>query len=241
MTGVDQVAKVRALLAKAESAAKLGNTAEAAAYNAKAAEKMARYGIDAAIMMAKNEGLPDPRVDKVMTFRAPQAKAQGYLYAKVLGAMRIRPILLDSYKTVHVFGYASDMDLAEMMHASLAIQVQRELVHAPLRPANQRGADVRSFIYRYTDVVAARLRGIYAQTAAAAQDELEAGQPSVALVLADRSALVEADVAKEYPSLRTIRVSTSGRAGRAGAEAGRRADLGLDRRVGAGGGRALPR
>ena len=237
MTGVDQLAKVRALLTLAENA---GTPAEAANATAKAARLMAKHGITRAMADAKDPE-PGARVNKVISFRAPQAKAQGYLYAKVLGAMRCRVVLTDSYKTVHVFGYQSDLDLAEMMHASLAVQVQRELVTAPLRPANQRGADVRSFIYQFANVVAARLRIAYAETAAESQTELEPGATSVALVLADRSALIAADVNRQYPSLRTLLVSTSGRAGQAGAEAGRRADLGQHTVSDGGGGRALPR
>jgi len=239
MTGTDQLAKVRALLAKAESEAALGNDAAADAYNAKAATLMAKHGIDAALA-AETKPDGDPRTSKVMTFRAPHAKAHGYLYAKVLGAMRIRVILKDGYKTVHVFGYQSDLDLAEMMHTSLSVQALRGLAKAPIRPANYAGADVRSFYYKFAEVVAGRLRDIYAATAKTAQDEAGAGQ-SVALVLADRTALVNQDVRAEYPALRTVRISMSGRAGHAGAEAGRRADLGLDARIGAGSGRALGR
>lgn len=232
---VDQLARVRALLAKAEGT---DNPDEAAAYTAKATTLMARHGIDAALA-AKTEPATDQRIDKVMTFRAPQAKAQGYLYAKVLGAMRVRVILKGGeYKTLHVFGFKSDLDLAEMMHASLVVQVNRGLATAPLRPANQRGADVRSFIFRFSNVVAVRLRDIYAQTATAAQDELEGG-PSVALVLADRKTLVDQAVADVYPRLTTVRTSTSGLAGAAGAEACCCADLG--RPVGASSGRALAR
>jgi hypothetical protein len=219
----DQLARVRALLAKAEAT---DNEHEAKTYNAKAAALMAKHGIAKALAY-KKDAATDERVDKVMTFRAPHAKAKGYLYAKVLGAMRIRVVLTDGYKRVHVFGFRSDMDLAEMMHASQSVQAWRAVAHAPIRPANYAGADIRSFFFRYAETVAARLRDVYAQTTTEAQDELESGQHSVALVLADRKTLVDAAVNAAYPRLGTIRTSTSGRAGLAGVEAGRRADLGL--------------
>jgi hypothetical protein len=128
-----------------------------------------------------------------------------------------------------------------MMHKSLSVQALRGLAKAPIRPANYAGADVRSFYFRFADTVAGRLRDVYAEQAAAAQTEIgtDSTQPGVALVLADRKTLVDADVTAAYGKLTTIRTSTSGRAGLAGAEAGRRADLGLNRVGADGGGRAL--
>ena len=223
---VDQLARVRALLANAESEATLGNQPAADSFNAKAAKLMARYGIDRALL-AKSAPNSDQRIDKIMTFRAPHAKAHGYLYAKVLGAMRCSVILKDDYKLLHVFGFQSDMDLAEMMHASLSVQALRGLAKAPIRPANHAGADVRSFYYNFGQTVAGRLRDIYAAQATAVQEELEGTGSSVALVLADRKSLVDRAVADAYPRLTSKKITYSGRAGSAGAAAGRAADLGL--------------
>jgi hypothetical protein len=220
----DQLARVRALLTQAEDPG--ATEPERIAFHAKAAKLMARHGIDKALAYKKNTAT-DERVDKVMTFRAPHAKAHGYLYAKVLGAMRIRVILKDDYKALHVFGFRSDLELAEMMHHSLSVQALRDLAKTPIRPANHAGADVRSFYYNYAAVVAGRLRGIYAAQSQAAQEELDGTGTSVALVLADRESLVDKAVSDAYPRLRKTKITYSGRAGADGAAAGRRADLGV--------------
>jgi hypothetical protein len=70
------------------------------------------------------------------------------------------------------------------------------------------------------------------RAARAAAEPTVASGPSVALVLADRSARVDEHLASVYPRLRSARGrQLSGSGGHAGYDAGQRADLGTNNRV----------
>src|SRR5258705_13011736 len=81
------LAKVRKLLAKAEDP---GCTPEeAAALNDKAAELIAKYGMDAALLAAADP-LRDPVGDRVIAVQSPYALDKAGLLATVAGALRWR-------------------------------------------------------------------------------------------------------------------------------------------------------
>jgi len=219
--------KVRKLLAKAEDP---GCTAEeAAALNDKAAELIAKYGVDRALLAAVSPEV-DPVGDRVIAVHAPYALDKAGLLATVAGALRCRTVRRKDWQrggyayTMHLFGFASDLERTEVLYTSLLVQASYGLAAAQVPPWDQPAAFRRSWLVGFTRAVGARLHQAELR---AAKDVDDRSGPSLALVLADRSDRVERRVEEVYPRLRASaprRLTGSGLAG--GYAAGQRADLG---------------
>lgn len=221
--------KVRKLLAKAEDPA--CTPAEAEAFNIKAAELIAKYGVDRA-MLAEADPTSDIVGDRVIDLPAPYAVDKCALLAGVAGALRCRSVRRQSRVgtrndfAMHLFGFGSDLDRVELLFTSLLVQASQSLSAQTVPPWEHVAAYRRSWLAGFTHAVTARLS---AAEARATEDGSTAspGGRSVALVLADRGAHVERRVADVYPRLRFAgprRLAGSGRS--QGYAAGQRADLG---------------
>ncbi|MFK3982778.1 DUF2786 domain-containing protein [Micromonospora sp. NPDC050397] len=229
--------KVRKLLAMAEDPA--CTPAEAAAFTAKATELIARYGVDRALLAARDPAT-DPVGDRVVELLAPYALDKAGLLAAVASALRCRCVRRrsDSGFAMHLFGFASDLERVELLFTSLLVQAAHGLAGTPVPPGDQPAAFRRSWLAGFAYTVAERLRA--AESVAAASPDTPERGTSVALVLADRSSRVERRMAEVYPRLRTASARRlAGGGADQGAEAGRRADLG-GTGVGAGGSSELP-
>jgi hypothetical protein len=223
--------RVRKLLAKAEDD---GVTpAEAEALTAKAAELMARYGIDRALLGALQPGSDKP-ADRVFELGNPWGSVKVYLLAGLAGAMRCTCIQLNrkdgqSALRLHVFGYESDIERADILFTSILVQMQRALA-AERVPATASSPKAwrRSWMLGFSQAVITRVREAEARAAKQADAERPAEAPgkSAALVLADRSVVIRGQVARVYPRTRTTRVTYSGSGYGRGHEAGQRADIG---------------
>ena len=124
--------RVRKLLAKAESAGVTGPEAEA--LTAKAAELMARYGIDRALLAAARPETDRP-ANRVITVPNPWARVQAHLLCGLASAMRCQCIILPSSAPgtrIHVFGYESDIERADVLYTSLLVQMWQGLAGAPV-------------------------------------------------------------------------------------------------------------
>jgi hypothetical protein len=186
--------RVRKLLAKAEAEGVTPHEAEA--LTAKAAELMARYGIDR---------------------------------ARLAGAMRCQCVLLHTSgpgARIHVFGYASDLERADILYTSLLLQMARGLT-AAIVPDGVRSPRAwrRSWLLGFVTAVIMRVRSAEDRAAASAEGEPESG-PSTALVLADRAVVIRRQLEEAYPVTRKTRVTYSGRGYSAGYAQGQRADIG---------------
>lgn len=220
--------RIRKLLAKAERA---GTEAEADVYNAKAAELMARHGVDAALLAAATPGsdaLGCTRIAVADPYSGGKARLLGWTAT----AMRCRWVLharaRGGVESVTVVGFASDRERAELLYTSLLVQASRELVRCrPPDPAESVAAYRRSWLYGFASRVHQRLTTAE-EHAAREADAHDPGRPAAAtLVLVDRAALVLQRFAEEFPHLATARRSTlSGSGFHAGALAATRADLG---------------
>ena len=212
--------RVRKLLAKAEDPA--CTEAEAAAFTAKATELIAKYGVDRALLAATDPRL-DPVGDRVVPLEAPYALDKAGLLAGVAVPLRCRVVRRRDPDGVrmHLFGHAADLERVELLFTSLLVQAAHGLAAAPVPGAQHPAAFRRSWLAGFTAAVHARLRA--AEDAAVA----DAGGPSTALVLVDRSVQVERRMADAYPRLRTAgprRLAGGGLD--QGYAAGRTADLG---------------
>ncbi len=229
--------RVRKLLAKAE--AEGVTTAEAEALTAKATELMAKYGIDRALLAARRPETDSPG-SRIVQLYNPWARVQAHLLCGLADAMRCQCILLPSPagQRVHVFGYASDLERADVLYTSVLVQMWHGLVAADVPPAAGNGgagsarAWRRSWLLGFAAAVIARVRTAEQhaeQQSAAAAD----GKPGgAALVLADRALVIRQHVTHAYPRTRTARVTYSGDGYGAGYAQGRRADLGAGRVAG---------
>lgn len=234
----DILAKVRKILAKAEDPA--ATPEEAETYTAKAAEIIAAYGIDRALL-AEEVPTSDVVGDRVVVLDAPYALDKAGLLSTVAVRLRCRPVqrvrYVDRSKEIslHLFGYDSDLTRVEVLYTSLLLQATTLLTRTPVPPGEHPAAYRRSWLAGFTSAVARRLAEAEDRAEARARED-ESGPPrrrSVGLVLADRSDAVRRAVEDEYPSLRRAPSrQLSGGGGRAGWSAGQRADLG-GARVGA--------
>ncbi|HEV8055814.1 MAG TPA: DUF2786 domain-containing protein [Nocardioidaceae bacterium] len=225
--------KARKLLAKAEDPA--ATAAEAETYTAKAAALIAAYGIDRALLAAADPG-SDLVGDRVVVLDSPYARDKAHLLAGVARQLRCQAVLRTDHTvagkelSLHLFGHESDLRRAELLFTSLLLQSANALARTPVPGHEQPGAFRRSWLHGFTSAVITRL----AAAESAAHDVAErrataaggAGR-SVALVLADRSAVVAEAMRMHYPRLAMgRRRSLSGSGARQGWNAGQRADLG---------------
>ncbi len=234
----DMLNKVRALLAKAEGT---DNEHEAEALTAKAAELMAKYGIDAA--MASQRDHQSKPGNKVILIDAPYAGPKGSLLGVVARAFRCRAVQLSGRdKTqlkVHLFGFESDMEMVEILFTSLLLQATHGAVRVEKQTDYYGRSRTRSARSSYILGFAAAVQGRLATSTAKA--EAEASGPGTALVLRSREVAVKDAVSQAYPLLRTVtaRAGNASGYGRGHAD-GMRANLHNRSGVGSGG-RALAR
>ncbi|MFG3045120.1 DUF2786 domain-containing protein [Streptomyces sp. NPDC048241] len=204
--------KVRGLLRKAENSG--ATEVEARAYLDKATELMAKYGIEQAMLDDVAE--PERPVDRIVDLYPPYVKEGRRLLARIGYVMRCRSVYpggKDNRHRVHLFGFETDLQATEVLFASLRLQMlegadRADRLHRPEREDAR--AYKRSWMLGFIREVTARI-GVAQQTAkATAEEGTEAGGDgasgrSVALVLADRTAVVEARLAGKYPTLNKLR------------------------------------
>ena len=223
--------RVRKLLAKAEDEGCTPHEAEA--LTAKAAELMARYGIDRALLGAVRPDTDRP-ADRVFELDNPWAGIKAHLLAGLASALRCQCILLNRRQPgsrVHVFGYLSDLERADILFTSLLVQMARALALEPVPAYGGRAkAWRRSWMLGYCSAVVARVRAAEEAAVAAASSSADAGAnghgPSAAVVLADRAVTVRRHAEQAYPRTRKTRVTYSGNGYQAGYQEGQKADIG---------------
>ena len=127
----DLLDRVRKLLAKAEDEG--CSPAEAEALTAKAAELMARYGIDRALLGALHPETDKP-ADRVFTLANPWGDIKRHLLAGLAMALRCQCVQTRSAEgaRLHVFGYTSDLERADILFTSLLVQMARALARQPV-------------------------------------------------------------------------------------------------------------
>jgi hypothetical protein len=224
--------RVRKLLAKAEAD---GVTPpEAEALTAKAAELMARYGIDRARLARTAPGTDKPAA-RIIDIHNPWAQVRAHLLGGLAGAMRCQCVLLSTDRPgarIHVFGYQSDLERTDVMYTSLLLQMARALDYAPVPPGTRSvRAWRRSYLLGFCTAVITRVKA--AEERAAAAPAPTPGEPSTALVLSDRAVYIRRlrDAAYAGQPLVSTRITYSGRGYGTGYADGQRADIG-NRRLG---------
>jgi hypothetical protein len=210
--------RVRKLLAKAEDPA--CTPAEAEAFTAKAAELIAKYGVDQALLAGTDPAL-DPVGDRVVAVDPPYSRDKAGLLGTVAIALRCRAVHLERSGTarVHLFGHAADLERVELLFTSLLVQAAHGLAAAAVPSFEHPAAFRRSWLAGFTEAIRTRLT--------AAERDAAAGAPGAELILVVRTELVDRRRDETYPNLTRLgprRLAGTGR--RQGYAAGRTADLG---------------
>jgi len=231
------LARVRKLLAKAEDPA--ATQEEAETYTAKASELMAAHGIERALLAAADPSL-DVVADRVVVLDRPYAADKADLLGTVAIALRCRTVRRTRYPdgakelSVHLFGHRSDLERVDVLFTSLLLQAMRALARTAVPPWDHPAAFRRSWLAGFSRAVSRRLSEAERDAAGLAEHRFAARGTSTALVLADRSAAVEAARDATYPHLQAASARRlSGSGAREGWAAGQRADLGVTRLRGA--------
>ncbi|MFO8075265.1 MAG: DUF2786 domain-containing protein [Egibacteraceae bacterium] len=218
------LARVRALLAKAESTA---YEEEAEALSAKAQALIAQHAIDEALLAAGSDDVGAPGLRRIL-LSGPYLDAQHALIAAVARANRCQAIYEPWARWVSLLGYDTDLDAIDLLATSLLAQATQAMRrHGPKRDAAGRSRTRsfrRSFLLGYAGRIGERLReATDAQVAEAGGDALP--------VLASREERVAAAVRETFPRLQTKRSSVSNGGGwHAGRAAADEAELNAARR-----------
>ena len=224
------LARVRKLLAKAEDA---GVTpAEAQALTAKAAELMAKYGIDRALLAADRPETDRP-ADRVIDVGNPWARVQAHLLCGLASALRCQCVILPHTgpgSRIHLFGFSSDIERTDVLYTSLLVQMWQGLAAAQVPAWSQSPrAWRRSWLLGFATAVVARVRAAEHEATSRATAPASGSGSRTALVLADRSRVIRHNIEQAYPITRTSRVTYSGNGYGAGYTEGQRADIGTTR------------
>jgi hypothetical protein len=210
--GDKTVARIRALLAKAESTDSLD---EQAALIAKAQELQAKHNIDAAKLQAAG-GAPAEEIITVRIEIARPRQSGGKALMRLMfalatcnGATAVCNELAGIRATV--IGYPSELRAVEMIFTSLCQQLDHATAHALRhhKPADVHGRQYRvSYMHGWVDTVVRRLKDARAAAVAqASREDAGAGPVSTALVLRSREEQIEARMHEIFPRLSTFRAA----------------------------------
>jgi hypothetical protein len=222
--------RVRKLLTKAEADGV--TAAEAQALTAKAAELMAKYGIDRALLAARRPETDHP-ADRKVDIDNPWARVQAHLLCGLAAAMRCQCVLLprpDPGTRIHIFGFASDIERTDVLYTSLLLQMWQGLGTAEI-PGWSRSPRAwrRSWLLGFISAVVSRVRAAEQDATTKATSPAAAEGDRMTLVLADRRQVIVRNIEHAYPVTRKTQMTYSGSGYGAGYTEGQRADIGASR------------
>ncbi|MCY4726820.1 DUF2786 domain-containing protein [Nocardioides sp. STR2] len=148
-----KLARVRALLAKAESTE---FDEEAEALSAKAQELISRYALDQLLDDGPASGRSDLRVRRLWLDR-PYVRAKTLLVSAVASANRCRAAGADQLGFSVVVGSASDLDAVELMVTSLLVQADAAMLRHGRRTSATGTTRMKSFRQSFLTAYALRI------------------------------------------------------------------------------------
>ncbi|MGH3546061.1 MAG: DUF2786 domain-containing protein, partial [Mycobacteriales bacterium] len=153
--GVDEkmLAKVRALLAKAESTQ---FPEEAEAMSAKAQELMSRYSFERALVDADGESAKQG-TGRRFWLDAPYLPAKSSLVSAVARANRCRAVSYDELGFVALVGHEFDLDVVELLSTSLLVQATEAMLRAGTHVTHTGQSRTRSFRQSFLLAYAGRI------------------------------------------------------------------------------------
>lgn len=165
------LAKVRALLAKAESTEFLD---EAEALSAKAQELMSRYSLHQAVL-EHDHGRPPSASGRRLWMDAPYPGAKVLLVQTVATANRCRAVWAEKLGFITVVGADTELDMVELLATSLLLQANRAMLAAGRQVTRSGTSRIRSFrqsfLVAYATRIGERLDTASATAAVEVQDD----------------------------------------------------------------------
>jgi hypothetical protein len=228
-----KLATIKALLAKAEDPA--ASPEEAEAYFAKAADLMAKHGIEQA-MLAETKPETDQLASRFFDIKGkyiPDRSALLFSITHALGAQNVYWRLYDPatgkhYRNIKVYAHESTLERIEMLFASLQLQLLNGLKHTRPQYGESTTAYRKSWMAGFASSVRKRLA--QAEETALREAAQEGGGASTELVLVKREAAVEQYFKRAHPKVKAAaRRRLTGSGWLDGKAAGDRADLGQSR------------
>ncbi|MFI2673882.1 DUF2786 domain-containing protein [Streptomyces albidoflavus] len=223
------LAKIRAILAKAEDRA--ATPEEAETYFAKAAALMSKYGVERA-MLAEVDPSTDKPSTRTITVKGSYLLDRVQLLNSITNALGGQAVRWRAYdgesgkyvQRVELHAYESTLDRVEMLYTSLLLQVFNGMRQS--RPAwgESTTAYRKSWLAGFSQSVYKRLMN--AEELAAAQATNDHGGRSAELVLASREDTILAQFKAAHPRVRIAKRRLTGSGWSEGKAAGQRADLG---------------
>ncbi|WP_179500042.1 DUF2786 domain-containing protein [Streptomyces sp. WZ.A104] len=229
------LAKIRAILAKAEDPA--ASPEEAQAYFAKAADLMSKYGIERA-MLAEKAPETDKPAQRVLYIKGTYLLDRTFLLGsivKALGGQSIRWRVYDRESGKYVqkfkmYGYESMLERAEMLYTSLLLQAFNGMKQGRPQPGESTTSYRKAWLTGFRYAVKKRLERAEQVAVEEADLTLPGGSASTALVLAQREDTIRAIFTAQHPKVRpAAKRNLRGSGWRDGDLAGQRADLGSKR------------
>jgi hypothetical protein len=216
------LAKIRALLAKAESTT---FPEEAESLSAKAQELMARHRIDHVLL---GDDDTDGPVGRRIWLDDPYADAKAQVLAAVARANACRSVMLSGLGCAHVTGFASDLDVVELLHTSLLVQATSAMAAAGPQRDGRGRSRTRSFRQSFLIAYAWRIGQRLQETSESVATEVAAREATLLPALVRRERRVEDEVARAFPMAERKTYSVTNQAGWvAGTVAADAADLAI--------------
>ncbi|MFF8845524.1 DUF2786 domain-containing protein [Streptomyces sp. NPDC015127] len=225
-----KLAKIKALLAKAEDSA--ASPEEAEAYFGRAADLMAKYGIEAA-MLAESKLSTDKLTSRSFDVKGKYIADRSALLfgiSHALGAQNVYWRLFDTatgkyYRKVSIYAHESTLERIEMLFTSLQLQALNGVERTRPQYGESTTSYRKSWLAGFANAVRKRLT--QAEETALQEASQQAGGASTELVLVKREAAVEQFFKKAHPKLKAApRRRLAGSGWMDGKAAGERADLG---------------
>jgi hypothetical protein len=216
--------KVRALLSKAE---RTDNEHEAEAFSRKAEELLVKYSIDRALLESRGQEVKQTPIRKDIVIEAPYITPKATLLNVISKAHDVQAVQLrtagSATGTVALVGFPSDIELVEVLFASLLLQAVNAVPKdSQFSYGRSRTRSFRSsFLTGFAAKVGQRLQGIRQQAERAAEG------PGTALVLRDRKQDVQTATKALFPRAKSVTRSVGNSSGFAyGTRAGATANIG---------------
>jgi hypothetical protein len=209
------LAKVRALLAKAEST---GFPEEADAFFAKAQELMSRYSLERAVVEQAGGPAPVQTGGRRIWLDNPYLTPKSMLVNVVAKANRCQAVFLQALGFVTVVGEETDTEIVEVLTTSLLVQAGRAMLAAGGRVDRRGTSRTKSFRQSFLVSYAQRIGERLTEASERAESEVVQSVGSAVAgrllpVLVAREQAVQERMAELFPNVVTRSVSVSNSAG----------------------------